>query len=188
MIEINNFPIPPEFPDGENETKERFIELVLKKAPKINSFCIREIVDNLELNDIEKEQFKYLNLDIRSELVNSGLAEFLVKGGTNIRLTKTGRNYFDKKHSETIIAKNYIGGDNNGFQSSKSDLKNIKIEQTRQPNPKENQHKSISSTISNLSLKASGIIISVVFLPIVSLIIWDLYRIELIKYWKFIFE
>ncbi len=122
MVKINDFTLPPEFPDGENETKEKFIELVLKKAPKINNFCIHKIVDKLELNEIEKKQFKHLNLDIRSELVNSGLAEIVVKGGTDIRLTKSGRNYFDKKHSETIIAENYIGGDNYGIQSSKSDF------------------------------------------------------------------
>ncbi|MFE3869595.1 hypothetical protein ACFX5E_16165 [Flavobacterium sp. LS2P90] len=122
MVEINNFGIPPEFPDGETKTKERFIEFVLKKAPKINSFCIHKIVDKLELNEIEKKQFKHLNLDIRSDLVNSKLAEIAVKGGTDIRLTETGRNYFDKKHSDTIIAENFIIGDNYGIQSSKSDF------------------------------------------------------------------
>lgn len=40
MIEINNFGIPLEFPDGEDFAKEKFIELVLKKAPKINSFSL----------------------------------------------------------------------------------------------------------------------------------------------------
>ncbi len=122
MTEINNFGLPPEFQNGEDFSKEKFIELVLKKAPKTISFCIHKIIDKLELNEIEKKQFKYLSIDIRSELVNSGLAEFCVKGGAEIRLTETGRNYFDKKHSDTIIAENFIVGDNYGIQSSKSDF------------------------------------------------------------------
>lgn len=128
MVQINDFPLPPEFPDGKEFTKQKFTKLVLKKAPKFNSFCIREIVDKLELNEIEKKQFKHLNLNIRSELINSGLVEFFVKGSTDIILTEQGRNFFDKKHSEIIIAENYIGGDNYGIQSSKSDFINPAIQ------------------------------------------------------------
>ncbi|OOV25767.1 hypothetical protein BXU11_13920 [Flavobacterium sp. LM5] len=56
------------------------------------------------------------------------------------------------------------------------------------PTPKEIVQKIINSTISKWSFKAFGILFTIIFLPIVSLIIWDLYRVELIKYWKFIFS
>jgi hypothetical protein len=56
------------------------------------------------------------------------------------------------------------------------------------PKPKEAIQSILNSTISKWSIKALGIISTVIVLPIVSLIIWDLYRIELVKYWKFIFS
>ena len=56
------------------------------------------------------------------------------------------------------------------------------------PNPKAIKLKQITSTISKWSLKAIGILFTVILLPIVSLIIWDLYKIELVKIWKFIFS
>ena len=56
------------------------------------------------------------------------------------------------------------------------------------PKPKEAIQSILNSTISKWSFKAFGISFTVIVLPIVSLIIWDLYRIELVKYWKFIFS
>jgi hypothetical protein len=56
------------------------------------------------------------------------------------------------------------------------------------PKPKEAIQSILNSTISKWSFKAFGILFTVIVLPIVSLIIWDLYRIELVKYWNFIFS
>ena len=56
------------------------------------------------------------------------------------------------------------------------------------PKPKEAIQSILNSTISKWSFKAFGILFTVIVLPIVSLIIWDLYKIELVKYWKFIFS
>jgi len=56
------------------------------------------------------------------------------------------------------------------------------------PKPKEAIQSIVNSTISKWSLKAFGILFTVIVLPIVSFIIWDLYKNELIKYWKFIFS
>ena len=127
MVEINNYSLPPEFPNGKNETKEKFIELVLKKAPKINSFCIHKIANELELNDIEKRQFSNLKYEIRNELILGGLAILIKPNQNDLILTEKGKNYFEKKTNNPIMLTQnidqYIGGDNYGIQSSKSDLK-----------------------------------------------------------------
>nr|WP_314895593.1 hypothetical protein [uncultured Flavobacterium sp.] len=74
------------------------------------------------------------------------------------------------------------------LKENQMDLLRFKNISYNLPTPKEIIHKSINSTISKWSLRALGIIISVSLLPIVSFIIWELYRVELIKYWKFIFK
>jgi len=191
MVEINNFGLPPEFPEGKDFVIEKFIELILKNAPKYDYFSIYEMNETLSINEIERKQFKHLFDDLRRILINKRLADFAKGSNLYIELTEQGRNYFSKNVSEPINftqnIENYVGRDNHGTQSSVNDFKIKNIKQVITPKPKKNQHKSIISTISNLSLRALGIIISVVFLPIISFVIWDIYRIELIKCWKFIF-
>lgn len=56
------------------------------------------------------------------------------------------------------------------------------------PKPKALMLKQITSTISNLSIKAVGILISVVLGPIVVSIIWEKHKIELLNIWNNFFK
>jgi hypothetical protein len=60
--------------------------------------------------------------------------------------------FIEKKELErikpTIIAENYIGGNNHGIQSSFNNLKNVDIKQNIQPKANENKHNAITSFLS----------------------------------------
>ena len=53
-----------------------------------------------------------------------------------------------EKIKPTIIAENYIGGNNHGIQSSRSELKKVKTTETNHPQPKEIKENPIISFIS----------------------------------------
>lgn len=89
------------------------------------------------------------------------------------------------------------------FNSGSTDIQNIRYDYSfyrlrvilwsvmiwyKRPKPKDAKHNKITSTISNFSKKAIGVIISVVILPIVVLILWAKYKNELIILWNNIFE
>lgn len=168
MVKINDYGNinAPEFPNGESETKEKFIELIIKKAPKFSAFCIHEIVNKLELSELEKKQFNYLKYEIRSDLEKNGLAEFPIKGNSDIMLTEGGRHYFDLKHPNTILADTYIGGDISGVYLSRSNLKNTEIKHNDQPKAKESKNNVIISFIVKFW---RGILIPVLLLIIAAL-------------------
>lgn len=133
MVKMNDYGSinAPEFPNGEKESKEKFIELILKNAPKFSAFCIHEIANKLDLSELEKKQFNYLKYEIRSDLDKSGLTKFPIKGNSDIILTEGGRNYFELKHPNTILADAYFGGDINGIYLSRSQLENPLIKKTK---------------------------------------------------------
>ncbi|MFM9825835.1 hypothetical protein [Flavobacterium sp.] len=149
MVKINDYGNinAPEFPNGESETKEKFIELILKKAPKFSTFCIHEIANKLELSELEKRQFNYLKYEIRSDLDKNGLAKFPIKGNSDIMLTEGGRHYFELKHPNTILADTYVGGDISGVYLSRSNLKNTEIKHNDQPKANDNKNNKIISFI-----------------------------------------
>ncbi|MGG7036534.1 MAG: hypothetical protein ACI7YS_15260 [Flavobacterium sp.] len=126
MIEVNNFGLPPEFPNGKAVVIENFIEIILKNAPEYDCFSLHEMVNSLELEDIEKKQFKYLAENLRKTLIKKGLIEFTKGSNLYVELTEKGRKYFDEKIIEPINftqnIENYIGGNNHGIQSSRSDF------------------------------------------------------------------
>jgi hypothetical protein len=151
MIETDVFPLPPEFPDGKDVAIEKFLELILKNAPKYDCFNIYEMNKTLPLNDIERKQFKYLFNDLRRILIKKRFVDFAKNSNLWIELTELGQNYFNEKTSEPIKftqnIENYIGGDNNGNQLSRSNVKNIKIKSTIYPSPNENKQNPIISFV-----------------------------------------
>lgn len=70
---------------------------------------------------------------------------------------------------------------------NQSSLTRLKYLFTNIPNLFDVKRRVINSPISKWSFKILGIILTVVLLPIISLIIWELYKIELITLWKNIF-
>lgn len=115
------------------------------------------------------------------KLIACGLAEKI--GQNKYSLTTDGRKASVlgvKKWSKSITDKNRRDLIRYSFEFKKSwynrpILKNIRDSKT-------------TSTISKLSGKAFGVLISAFLLPIIALIVWRLYEPELIELWKKIFE
>ena len=127
-----------------------------------------EILTKPDLVDIYSVNLENGNLNFIETTDRSIIEEYFAKG-KNYTTKETDLSKFDEMYR---LKKN---------QSDSSLFKNISY---NLPTPKETIHSIVNSTISKWSLKALGILLTVIVLPIVSLIIWELYRQELIIYWK----
>lgn len=160
----------PNFPDGEDEAIEYFIQIIKDKAPKHKIFELHKIKEELNLSDLEKEQFNYLMTDIRTSLVDQEIV--VVKLGSSLRLNSKYNN------QKPFSNQNIIIGDNYGFQSSESDLRKAAINKTKaapiiKPD-KKSSLQNISSFLKHPLVVASLIII--------------IEEITLGRIWKFIYS
>lgn len=115
-IKLNAFEKGLEY--NKEEYLNKFIPLVIKKAPKYDVFSVLDLHKALELNETELRIFKDLVFDIRVYLIDNGYAE--LKGTRSIKMIE--------KKDVNIIAENYIAGNNYGTQSSRSALINPVIQ------------------------------------------------------------
>lgn len=135
---------------------------------------------NYEFYDVEKIVDLY---EIDDETGNTSFLKSEFVNYADITVKENPKKYFYKPVAENRLDK-YLMPKNNLNQSF---LLRFKYISYNLPKAKEIIQSITNSTISKWSFKALGIIISVVLLPIFSLIIWELYKVELIKYWKFMF-
>lgn len=106
MTKINDYGASVEFPDGRDYAIEKFIELILEKAPRYENFIIADLDKKLDLNELELKQYKYLTFDLRVILINKGLVEVAPSSNIYVKLTEAGKTYFDEK--KTIRKKQHM--------------------------------------------------------------------------------
>jgi hypothetical protein len=86
---------------------EKLIPLILEKAPKQEIFAISDLKNDLNLSDEEKRILVDLSSDIRTDLIDKGLA--ILKGSRKLLLTEK------KYKSDIIMNDNSV---NNDFSNS----------------------------------------------------------------------
>lgn len=87
----------------------KFFPLVLKYAPKYNSFSVFSLHEIIPLEEYEIRIFKNIDFDIKLYLVDNNYA--IIKGSSDIKLTEKGLNYFndieEKKLNDNISKLTY---------------------------------------------------------------------------------
>ncbi len=117
---INQY-TPAEFPDGKEPVIKKFLGLIFDNVENYEEFQLYALVNKLGLTDHEKRQFNEVLDILRNELKKNERIEVIK--GTLLRMLPEN----DKDVKSYINIENYIGGNNNGIQSSKGDFNgNIK--------------------------------------------------------------
>lgn len=165
MIQVNSA-IPAEFPNGKEPEIENFANLILINCPKYEMFSLDGVVNELNLNKTKDRQFNVIYLEITNLLKEYEFIKHVPNTSGYFKLSKNGKiakekggyfkyiEFINNKELEsvkqTIIAENYIGGDNLGFQSSKSDFTApITINAKQNPSIKPDKKSSLQNFFSN---------------------------------------
>ncbi|MEW7292882.1 hypothetical protein [Aquimarina sp. 2304DJ70-9] len=135
-IKINQY-TPAEFPDGKEPVVEKFLKLIFDNVENYEEFQLHTLRSKLGLTDNEKRQFNEVLDILRSKLKKNERIEII--SGTLLRMLPAE----NLNSQPNINIENFIGGDNNGIQSSKSDFSDVNVKNNYQELNQETEKESL---------------------------------------------